>query len=74
MAAEVGTTTRPSLDEIVETVQRLERRLERSRSFVAYRRLCPRFEADLADARDVALAKSAALMLVKQLAEEAKEL
>jgi hypothetical protein len=48
----------------------LEQRLRHSPHFGAYQRLCERFEADLSDARDLALAKSAALMLVQQLADE----
>ncbi len=39
-------------------------------AFSSYRKPGLRFEADLSDARDLALAKSAALMLVKQLEED----
>ena len=57
----------PSVEEIEATVQRMEARYAGSIHFAAYRALCRRFEADLADRRDLALAKSAALMLIKQL-------
>ena len=57
----------PSLDEIEATVKRMEARYGGSIHFEAYRTLCRRFEADLPDRRDLALAKSAALMLIKQL-------
>jgi hypothetical protein len=60
----------PPLEEIEATVRRLEQRYGGSRHFAAYRVLCRRFEADLADRRDLALAKSAALMLIKQLEGE----
>ena len=59
--------TAPTLAEIEATVERLERRYAASSHFPAYRTLCSRFAADLTDARDLALAKSAALMLIKQL-------
>ena len=62
--------TTPSLQEIEATVQRMERRYGGSVHFAAYRALCERFEADLDDRRDLALAKSAALMLIKQLEGE----
>ena len=57
----------PSVEEIEATVQRMEARYGGSIHFPAYRALCLRFKADLADPRDLALAKSAALMLIKQL-------
>jgi hypothetical protein len=57
----------PALAEIEATVERMERRYAHSVHFPAYRTLCLRFAADLADPRDLALAKSAALMLIKQL-------
>jgi hypothetical protein len=57
----------PSLEDIEATVQRMEARYGGSIHFAAYRALCQRFEADLQDRRDLALAKSAALMLIKQL-------
>jgi hypothetical protein len=63
----VRMSNNPTLDEIVQTVVRLEQRFERSSAFTSYRNLLLRFEADLTDPRDLALAKSAALMLVKQL-------
>ena len=59
--------TAPALAEIEMTVERLERRYAGSALFPAYRALCQRFAADLSDQRDLALAKSAALMLIKQL-------
>jgi hypothetical protein len=61
---------KPTLEEIVQTVVRMEQRYARSPAFPAYRKLVSRFVADLKDARDLALAKSAALMLVKQLEED----
>jgi hypothetical protein len=57
----------PSVEEIEATVARMETRYGGSIHFAAYRALCRRFEADLLDRRDLALAKSAALMLIKQL-------
>lgn len=57
----------PGLEEIEATVRRMEERYAGSALFPAYRALCRRFEADLVDARDLALAKSAALMLIKQV-------
>ena len=57
----------PALEEIEATVVRMEQRYGGSIHFAAYRRLCRRFEVDLTDRRDLALAKSAALMLIKQL-------
>ena len=57
----------PSLEEIEATVQRMEQRYGGSIHFAAYRAPCRRFEADLGDRRDLALTKSAALMLIKQL-------
>jgi hypothetical protein len=57
----------PTLGEIEATVERMERRYAGSSHFPAYRALCLRFAADLSDTRDLALAKSAALMLIKQL-------
>jgi hypothetical protein len=61
----------PSTEEIEATVERMEARFGGSIHFAAYRALCRRFAADLQDRRDLALAKSAALMLIKQLEEEA---
>lgn len=57
----------PTRLEVEATVERLEQRYAASPHFPAYRALCQRFAADLADPRDLALAKSAALMLIKQL-------
>jgi hypothetical protein len=59
----------PLLAEIEATVARMELRHANSIHFAAYRDLCRRFEADLSDARDLALAKSAPLMLIKALDE-----
>lgn len=61
----------PSLDEIEAAVTRMELRYAASTHFSAYRALCQRFERDLADRRDLALAKSAALMLIKYLEGDA---
>jgi hypothetical protein len=61
----------PSLAEIEATVERLEARLSPSdaagtqRLLTAYRKLDARFRADLADPRDLALSRGAALMLIK---------
>ena len=60
----------PELAEIEATVVRMEARYGGSIHFPAYRRLCERFAADLSDPRDLALAKSAALMLIKYLEGE----
>ena len=59
----------PSLAEIEATVERMEARFGGFIHFAAYQSLCWRFEADLQDRRDLALAKSAALMLIKQIEE-----
>ncbi len=61
----------PSVEDIEATVERMEARYGHSIHFTAYRVLCRRFEADLQDRRDLALAKSAALMLIRQLEEDA---
>ena len=58
---------RPGLEEIEATVRRMEERYAGSPLFPTYLALCRRFEADLADPRDLALAKSAALMLIRQV-------
>ncbi len=55
----------PSLAEIEETVTRMEARYSASPLFADYLRLKERFDADLSDARDRALARSAALMLIR---------
>ena len=60
----------PRLAEIEATVERMEQRYASSPHFAAYQALCRRFAADLSDPRDRALARSAVLMLLKQLAEE----
>ena len=60
----------PSLAEIEETVQRMEKRYRRHPLFADYQRLAERFDADLLDARDRALAKSAALMIIKFESED----
>lgn len=57
--------TVPSLEEIEATVSRLEDRYRATPLFAVYERLCLRFEVDLSDRRDLALAKSAALMFIK---------
>ena len=57
--------TVPSLDEIEATVARMEERYRDHPLFADYLRLRDRIDADLLDARDRALAKSAALMLIK---------
>jgi hypothetical protein len=59
----------PSLAEIEETVARMEERYRDHELFANYLRLKQRFDADLPDARDRALAKSAALMLIKYESE-----
>ncbi len=61
---------RPDLDELLETVARMERRLRDDASaevLRAYEAVAARFAADLADDRDVLLSRSAALMLVQEL-------
>jgi len=60
----------PGLPEIQATVQRMEARYAGSPHFSDYLALCHRFDADLEDPRDRALARSAALMLLKQMAEQ----
>ena len=62
----------PSLEEIEDTVARMEERYRDHPLFVHYMRIRERFDADLSDARDRALARSAALMLIKYGSEEAK--
>ena len=65
-----------SVTEIVETVDRMESRISANRNpdvkelWEIYRALTPRFEVDLkGHDRDVALARSAALMVLQGLAE-----
>jgi hypothetical protein len=57
--------TEPTLEELEATIARMEARWRSSPLFDAYEALCLRFEADLVDRRDLALAKSAALMMIK---------
>ena len=63
----------PDLAEIAATVERMEARYaaspsaEANRLMAAYRRVCQRFADDLADPRDVALSKGAALMLIREM-------
>ena len=63
---------RPTLAEIDATVARMEQRYRDAGLFEAYRRLTERFAADLADPRDLALSKAAALMLIKYAEEQPK--
>ena len=65
-------TAIPSLKEIEATVTRMEERYRNHRLFADYLRLKERFDADLSDARDRALARSAALMLIKYESEDSK--
>jgi len=60
----------PSLQEIEETIERMEARYGKDALFVDYQRLKQRFDADLADARDRALSRAAALMLIKYASED----
>jgi hypothetical protein len=55
----------PSLAEIEATVARMEQRYSDHPLFAKYLPLTERFDADLSDPRDRALARSAALMLIK---------
>ena len=61
-----------SLEELISTVERMEARLPAHPELRrVYEGLVPRFEKDLgASPRDVALAKSAALMVVQALAKQ----
>ena len=63
----------PSLAEIEETVTRMEERYRDHPLFANYVRLRERFDADLSDARDRALARSAALMLIKYESEASSQ-
>lgn len=65
----------PTVDELQSTVARMEAHLSALTNptivhlMVLYGSLCQRFECDLAhSARDVVLAKSAALMLIQEVA------
>ncbi|MGC0152370.1 hypothetical protein ACPRNU_07935 [Chromobacterium vaccinii] len=66
------------LDELRATVTRMEARLDEHDDdevralLVHYRRLLPRFNQNLADPRDAALAASAALMLIQSVAQAKK--
>jgi hypothetical protein len=62
----------PDLAEIEATVSRMEARYRDDPLFPVCQRLCQRFEADLNERRDLALAKASALMLVKFVDEEPK--
>ena len=57
--------TEPTIEELEATIARMEARWRSSSLFDAYEALCLRFEAALADRRDLAVAKSAALMMIK---------
>lgn len=59
----------PSLEEIDATIERMEARYRDSPLFRDYERLKQRFDSDLIDARDRALSKAAALMLIKYSTE-----
>ena len=62
---------KPTEAELRETVERMEARLRRHPLFPDYERLLERFEADLADERDVLLSRAAALMLLQEAASDA---
>ena len=59
----------PDLAELQATVARMEARFDAdpraSGLMASYRDLCARFDADLADPRDIALSRAAALMMIK---------
>jgi hypothetical protein len=63
----------PDYDEVAATVARMEARfaaMDEARDLMeAYSRTVRRFESDLANPRDLALSKGAALMLIKALVE-----
>ena len=63
----------PDYDEVAATVARMEARfaaLDEARDLMeAYGKTVRRFESDLADPRDLALSKGAAMMLIKTLIE-----
>lgn len=59
----------PSLEEIEATIKRMEVRYRDHPLFAEYHKLTERFDADLSDPRDRALARSAALMLIKYESE-----
>jgi hypothetical protein len=64
----------PDLAELQATIARMEARFDaepRAKSLMGpYRDLCARFENDLADPRDIALSRAAALMMIKYQLEE----
>ena len=62
----------PDMAEIEATVSRMEARYRDDPLFPVYQRLCQRFEAELNDRRDLALAKASALKLGKNDDEEPK--
>lgn len=59
----------PDLTELQATIARMQARFDadpRAADLMQrYRDLCIRFEADLADPRDIALSRAAALMMIK---------
>jgi hypothetical protein len=57
---------RPDEAELRETVERMEARLRTHPLFSDYERLRERFDADLADERDVLLSRAAVLMLLQE--------
>jgi len=59
----------PDLSEIEATITRMEERYASHLLFADYKRLRERFAVDLADPRDLALSKAAALMLIKFASE-----
>ncbi|SUX54541.1 hypothetical protein [Chromobacterium vaccinii] len=67
-----------TFEELSVTIARMEARLgahgdeEVRVLFAHYRQLLPRFNQDLADPRDAALAASAALMLIQSVAQAKK--
>jgi CHASE3 domain sensor protein len=67
---------KPALDDIEDTVLRMEQRFRGSKIteaqslMQAYDDLNRRFEADLSDRRDLALSRGGALMLIKVLVED----
>ena len=64
----------PDYDEVAATVARMEARfaaMDEARDLMeAYTRTVRRFESDLANPRDLALSKGAALMLIKSIIEQ----
>ena len=64
---------KPSEAELRQTVERMEERLRTHPLFADYERLTERFAGDLADERDVLLARSAVLMLLQEVASRASD-